>query len=174
MKVFLIIVGLLVAIGGYGTWEVSQADPQFWDDVKTRWVEDYNTPDPVDENAKYFSYTLIGFVAFIVIANVVDASGIPAVPTIVIVGGLALILGVAYLFFYGDKTNDGVGDVQVVVVIQPSGADAANDLTYSEVNKENAMANVTNVLAISIFVIVLIIAIAILSIVGTALHERRV
>ena len=88
---------------------------------------------------------------------------------LVIIGGLVLVGALYGIFMFGDKNADGVSDNQIIMVVQPSGDDAKTDMQYSEVNKENAKANVFNMTSVSMIIIVFMVAVFFLGFVGLML-----
>ena len=94
---------------------------------------------------------VIGAVVLVVLgfrAIVKSGYGLPVFFSVVAI----LIIGVvAGLYVYGDKNNDGVADVMVIRVVQPTGNDAATDSTYALVNRDNSRSNIANAGAFSIY-----------------------
>lgn len=66
-------------------------------------------------------------------------------------------IGAAWFFLLSDKTGDGVGDNQIIAVVQPVGNNVPLDSAYSEVNKGNATANVITAASFGIYAIVFLI-----------------
>lgn len=107
-------------------------------------------PQPADDTGLILFFCVIGVVAaFIFIDSIIQkikSSGNGGIALTVFIGAVVLIVG-GYLFFVADKNGDGVNDVQVVKMVQPTGNNAAEDLTYSSANKANGEANVVNAVA---------------------------
>jgi len=73
---------------------------------------------------------------------------------ILFIVGIAILA--AWFFLAGDKTGDGMGDSQIISVVQPDGNDLEIDTGYSEVNKNNTTANVITAASFLIYTIAFI------------------
>lgn len=164
MKNFLYIVGaiFILFIIGSGAWcamndQCSAGTSDAWSrHVEQSEADAAQTDDPA---AAYLIYAVIGFIVLIVGSEVVGSAIDGGRGDIVIFAVIMLaVLGVVGMYIYGDKIGDGTGDTQIVVVVQPIGADAETDLAYSGVNQGNARANVFNMSAVAILILVLVIA----------------
>lgn len=92
-----------------------------------------------------------------------------AVVIVVMIAGVSLALGMAYLFMYS-AGPDG-GNTQVVQMVQPSG-DPVIDSQYAAINQGNANASNTNSRTFGFYMYPLLAVIVIFSIVGLALQFK--
>ena len=72
---------------------------------------------------------------------------------------IAVIAFLAYAFLFSDKNSDGIGDPQIIRVVQPVGDNPSIDTAYSKVNKTNSTANVIGAATFGIYVLVFLIGI---------------
>lgn len=70
---------------------------------------------------------------------------------------IALAAGAGAFFLLSDKTGDGVSDNQIIAVVQPVGDNPSWDSQYSDVNKENATANVITAASFGIYAVVFLV-----------------
>jgi hypothetical protein len=113
-------------------------------------------------------YILAGLFVIWIIKKIVDVGLI--VPIFVIICGLALVISISWVYTYGDKNNDGVGDSQIVIMVQPSGNDAITDSSYSKTNLTNAKANTLSVASIMGYTTLIYAGVILFALVGAYLH----
>lgn len=116
-----------------------------------------NIPDapaqqiPVSTNAEFpIAAVVIGvvcIVALVVVVKMIQAGH--GITLFVIL----LVVGAAWFFLASDKTGDGLGDNQIIAVVQPRGDNPSWDSQYSTVNKENATANVITAASFTVYII---------------------
>ncbi len=162
MKTFFYILGglFILAVIVSGVWCAS--DTACSSGVVENWKQDaaQAATQESDPSALYGLYAAVGIASLIIVGNFIGSAFENGRGGIVVFTVIMLVLlGVVGVYIYGDKDGDGAGDTQIVVVVQPSGADAETDLTYSEVNQGNAKANLINVSALVSLVFVLLIAV---------------
>jgi flagellar basal body-associated protein FliL len=149
--IFSIIAVLVLAcavVNYLGYQQTLKEDPNFWQEVRTQQNDPvYQAQKQAENDAeadKALPYMIGAFFLFCVFVfggEVVKALG---KPLLIVMVGIVLLGAIAYFFGWSDKNNDGTNDVQIVKMVQPTGADANNDKAYSEVNKNNADATMKN------------------------------
>lgn len=70
---------------------------------------------------------------------------------------IVLVVGAAWFFLAGDKTGDGIGDNQIIAVVQPRGDNPSWDSQYATTNKENATANVITAASFSVYAVTVVL-----------------
>jgi len=146
-------------------------DPDFWQHVNESRIEQeaVQAALPTDYTGLYVIGVIVFLIALWIMISEIASSKV-GIPVLVILGGLALIIAATGLYMYSDKNGDGSADAQIVMVVQPAGDNAKSDMQYAEVNQANSKANVFNVSAVSIFIIVLVAAIFFLGFVGVVVN----
>jgi hypothetical protein len=127
--------------------------------------------DVVQPFLPVIGYILISLFVLWIIKKIVDAGLL--IPIFVIICGLVLVISISWIFTYGDKNNDGMGDPQIVRMIQPSGQDADTDSKYSDVNLTNAKANGLSVLEIMGYTTLIYLGVILFAVVGAYLHFMK-
>ena len=175
MKTFFYILGglFILAVIVSGVWCAS--DTACSSGVVENWERDAAqaaTQEP-DPSALYGLYAAVGLVSLIIVGNFIGSAFENGRGGIVVFTVIMLVLlGVVGVYIYGDKDGDGAGNTQIVVVVQPSGADAETDLVYSEVNQNNAKSNVFNMTAVVILLVVLLVGVIVASFAALMLGHR--
>ena len=175
MKTFFYILGglFILAVIVSGGWCAS--DTACSSGFVENWEQDaaHAATQEDDPAALYGLYAAVGFVLLVIVGGFIDSAFENGRGGIVIFAVIMLVLlGVVGVYIYGDKNGDGAGDTQIVVVVQPTGADAETDLTYSEVNQGNARANVFNMTAIVILLVALLGGIIVASFASLIMGHR--
>jgi hypothetical protein len=171
--VYSIIAVLLLAcaiVNFLGYQQMLKDDPNFWQEVHAKQndpvyqaqLQAENDAD-ADKALPYMIGAFVVFCVFVFGGSVVEALGRPL---LILIFGIVLLGAIAYFFGYADKNGDGVGDTQVVRMIQPTGNDAINDTAYADVNDKNADATMKNSVSFSIILVVFVICVFVLGFVA--------
>jgi hypothetical protein len=115
-------------------------------------------------------YAVCALVIGIVIYKILTSEIAVAFISIIMV--VAVILGAMYVFFWYDKTGDGVADSGIVAPVQMDGSDPALDAAYSEVNFTTAKSNALTMLSGIGLIFVLLVVFVVSAGVGLVLHWR--
>lgn len=125
------------------------------------------TQEDIDQYGPIALYVVLGLLVIAGINKILHSE--LAIPFVTIVGGLAIVLLASYLFTYGDKNNDGIGDTQIIKVVQPVG-EAGIDTQYAEINHENTKTNFMSVVSITVYSVMLLVAMVVVTGIGVVLH----
>ena len=122
-----------------------------------------------DQNDPNIVFWIIGVLVTIWILYKILSSEM-AVPFVVIIVGIAVVIGATYIYGYGDKNGDGQSDPQIIRMVQPVGQIDV-DRPYSAVNQTNAKTNWISMGTIVLYIFIMLAAVVVLT--GMGLLLRR-
>lgn len=171
--VITLVIALALIIGcAYTTY----SDPVLLAEMQRQSESGTQTPQPlsqedIDIYLPWIGYGLLVLCGLWVVKKIIESE--IAVPLITIICGLGIVLFATYLFTYGDKDGDNVGDTQIIKVVQPNGNSPDVDAQYSEINQENTKTNLLSVFSITLYIAILLVAMVVVTGIGLVLHYRK-